>query len=156
MIKQKKGEETDTAGGFDTGVELNVDAYIPDSYIMNEYQKLDIYKRIAAISTPGEKEEMMGELTDRFGPLPQAVINLLDIALLRALAREVYITEIKGEERGVKLSVYEKASYDNSRIAGFIASYKGMLILRTGPKPYFVYSYTKGIVYEAFYRRIYH
>ena len=148
-IKQKRGMESDTSGDFDTGVELNVDAYIPDSYIMNEYQKLDIYKRIAAISTKEEKEEMMGELTDRFGPLPQAVINLLDIALLRALAREVYITEIKGEERGVKLSVYERAVYDNSRIAGFIASYKGLLILKTAAKPYFIYNYTKGIVYEG-------
>ena len=147
-IKQKKGIETEQ-NDFDTGVELNVDAYIPDSYIMNEYQKLDIYKRIAAIATEEEREEMMGELTDRFGTLPAAVINLLDIALLRALAREVYVTEIKGEDRAVKLSIYENAAYDNAKIGPFIASYKGRLILKTVAKPYFIYSYTKGIVYEG-------
>ncbi len=148
-IKKKKGEEPDGSEGFDTSVELNVDAYIPDSYIMNEYQKLDIYKRIAAITTEDEREEMMGELTDRFGVLPPAVINLLDIALLRSLAAKVYITEIKGEERAVKLSVYENAAYENEKIGGFIASYKGLLVLKTTAKPYFIYSFTKGAVYEG-------
>ncbi len=148
-IKEKRGVASGGTGDYDTSVELNVDAFIPDSYIMNEYQKLDIYKRIASISSEEEREEMMGELTDRFGVLPAAVINLLDIALMRAYAREAYITEIKGEERAVKLSVYENALYSPEKIAPFIASYKGRLILKTVAKPYFIYSYTKGTVYEG-------
>ncbi|MBR2274510.1 MAG: transcription-repair coupling factor [Lachnospiraceae bacterium] len=146
-IRKKKGVEV--AESFDTSVELNADAYIPDSYIMNEYQKLDIYKRIAAIDSPEEREEMRAELTDRFGPLPASVINLIDIAYMRLLAKEVFITEIKGEERAVKLSIYENASYAPEKIAPFIASYKGLLILKTVAKPYFIYSFMKGTVLEG-------
>ncbi|MCR5790767.1 MAG: transcription-repair coupling factor [Lachnospiraceae bacterium] len=146
-IREKKGLQS--REDFETSVELSVDAFIPDAYIMNEFQKLDIYKRIAAIGSEEEREEMMGELTDRFGALPAPVINLLDIAYMRALAREVYITEIKGESRAVKLTIYENAAYVNEKIGSFIASYKGQLTLKTIAKPYFIYSFSRGIVYEG-------
>ncbi len=54
-------------------MDLNIDAYIPASYIPNEYQKLDIYKRIAAIETEEEQEDMLEELIDRFGDPPRKV-----------------------------------------------------------------------------------
>ena len=59
---------------FETSIDMDMDAYIPDSPISaNEYQKLDIYKRIAAIENEEEKDEMLDELIDRFGEPPQAV-----------------------------------------------------------------------------------
>ncbi|MBQ7564485.1 MAG: transcription-repair coupling factor [Lachnospiraceae bacterium] len=146
-IQRKKGAEV--AESFDTSVELSADAYIPDFYIMNEYQKLDIYKRIAAIDNAEEREEMRAELTDRFGPLPASVINLIDIAYMRLLAKEVFITEIKGEERAIKLSIYENASYIPEKIGPFVGSYKGLLILKTIAKPYFLYSFPRGTLLEG-------
>ncbi|MCR4923329.1 MAG: transcription-repair coupling factor [Lachnospiraceae bacterium] len=145
-VREKKGEEL--VEDFETLVDINVDAYIPDSYIMNEYQKIDIYKRIASVSNEEEREEMKDELVDRFGELPESVLNLLEVAFLRALAREVYITEIKGENRSVKLTVFEKADYDTLKLPGFISSYKGRLVLKTAEKPYFIYFYEKGVNYE--------
>ena len=65
---------------FTTAVDLNVDAYIPESYIQNEYQKLDIYKRIAAIENEEEMDDMTEELIDRFGDIPKKVQQLLHIA----------------------------------------------------------------------------
>ena len=62
-VRLLKGETKEA--DFVTTLDVNVDAYIPDSYIPNEYQKLDIYKRIAAIETEEEKEDMIEELTDR-------------------------------------------------------------------------------------------
>lgn len=56
---------------FATSIDLNVDVYIPDSYISNEYQKLDIYKRIAAVENEDEMENMVDELIDRFGDIPK-------------------------------------------------------------------------------------
>ena len=73
-----------------------MDAYIPASYIVNEQQKLDIYKRIAGVETESESAEMKEELLDRFGTVPKSVDNLLRIALLRAQAHKLYIMEIKG------------------------------------------------------------
>ena len=145
-VRNKKGIEAPEDN--EVSVDINVDAYIPDEYIMNENQKIDIYKRIAAIDSDGEREEMLEELTDRFGQLPRSVVNLLDIAHMRMLAKQVYISDIKEEARALKFSVYEKAKYDPVKIAPFIKSFKGAMMLRTGARPYFLYHYPKGKTYE--------
>ena len=137
-VREKKGEEVKTSE-LSCAVDLNVDAYIPDKYITNEHQKLDIYKRISVIETISEKEDMIEELTDRFGKLPKAVMNLLDIAYLRSLAKESYITEIKGSNGVLRLSVYDGAKYKSDSIPQFISSFKGSVSLRPGEKPYFTY-----------------
>lgn len=137
-VRNMKGESVKTAE-ISCSAEFNVDAYIPDKYIANEHQKLDIYKRISLIENLNEKEDMIEELTDRFGKLPKAVLNLLDIAYLRAMAKEAYITEIKGTGGIVRLSVYEKPKYYSQKIPEFIAKYKGSVSLSPGEKPYFAY-----------------
>ena len=146
-VRSRKGIEAPQDN--EVSVDINVDAYIPDSYIMNENQKIDIYKRIAGIDSAAERDEMMEELTDRFGELPRSVINLLDIAGMRMRAKQVYISDIKEEPRSLKLSVYEKAQYEPAKIAPFIARFNGQLALKTGGKPYFLYRYPKGKSYEG-------
>ena len=146
-VKRKKGIET--VEDYSVSVDLNVDAFIPDSYIVNEYQKIDIYKRIASIENLTEKEDMQEELADRFGTLPKSVLNLLEIAYLRVLAKEVFVTEIKEETRAFKLSIYEKAEYNTEKIGTFIAGYKGSLSLKTVAKPYFIYKMPKGTTMEG-------
>ena len=64
-VKEAKGIHT--MEDFETTIDLNMDAFIPDSYISNEYQKLDIYKRIAGIETQQDYDDMLEELLDRFG-----------------------------------------------------------------------------------------
>ncbi len=135
-IRRKQGAQE--IPDSSVSVELDVDAFIPESYIMNEHQKIEIYKRIAMIESEAERADMEEELTDRFGLLPRSVLNLLDIAYLKVLAQEAYITEIKGEQRAVKLSIYENARYRHEKIGDFVASYKGRLILKTVAKPYFI------------------
>lgn len=137
-IKRKQGAEVETEDTI--SVELNVDAFIPESYIMNEHQKIEIYKRIAGIESEEERGDMEEELFDRFGTLPRAVLNLLDIAYLKVLAKEVYITEIKGERNAVKLTISEKARFRHEKIGEFIASYEGKLVLKPVAKPYFIYN----------------
>lgn len=100
-VKEAKGIHT--MEDFETSVDLNVDAYIPDSYISNEFQKLDIYKRIAGIETQQDYDDMLEELLDRFGEPGKAVLNLLAIAKLKAIAHQGYVTEIKqtGKQSGL-------------------------------------------------------
>lgn len=141
-VNERKGITADTS--FTATIDLDVDAFIPDVYITNEHQKLDIYKRISAIENLSEKEDMIDELTDRFGALPKSVMNLLDIAYLRALCKDSYITEIKGEPGIVKLSIYENAKYEVEKIGQFVASYKGNLALKAVQKPYFIYRMPRG------------
>ena len=77
-------------------VGLNVDAYLPESYVVNEEQKLEIYKKIAAITSTDEYEDMKAELEDRFGAVPAPAANLLRIALMRSVAARVGVNEITG------------------------------------------------------------
>jgi len=141
-VNEKKG--IISPSGFTVSVDLDVDAFIPDRYITNEHQKLDIYKRISAIETQSEKDDMIDELTDRFGSLPKSVLNLLDIALLKGLCKESYISDIKGESGIVKLSIHEGACYDVPSIGPFVNSYRGNLALKTVAKPYFIYRMPRG------------
>lgn len=134
-IKGERKEE-----GFETTVDLNVDAYIPDRYIASEYQKFDIYKRIAEISNEEEYDEMYSELLDRFGNLPKLVENLMDVASLKALAHHAYITEILQRERYIKVTMYEKAKINVDKIPELIKMYNGRLSFKAEAKPFFTYT----------------
>ena len=121
-VKEAKGIHT--MEDFETTIDLNMDAFIPDSYISNEYQKLDIYKRIAGIENQQDYDDMLEELLDRFGELPKAVMNLLTIAKIKALAHRVYVTEIKQLGRDLKITLYEKAQLNPAGMPALLQKYR--------------------------------
>lgn len=136
-VKQEKGELEENL--FTTTLDLNIDAYIPDSYIPNENQKLDIYKRIASIENEEEMDDMLEELIDRYGDIPKKVQQLLKIAGLKALAHSVYITSIEQKNGELKITMYENARVNPQNIPVLIQNYKGDLTFKTETPPYFVY-----------------
>ncbi|MCD8106281.1 MAG: transcription-repair coupling factor [Lachnospiraceae bacterium] len=125
-VQEAKGEEIPRES-FETTIDLDIDAFIPDRYIRNEAQKLDIYKRIAAIRTEEEHDDMLEELIDRFGEPPRSVQNLLAVARLRALAHDAWICEIAQKEKEIRLVMYEKAQIDALKITPLLREYKGSL-----------------------------
>ena len=137
-VKNLKGESAPEQ--FETTLELNVDAFIPPAYIPNEFQKLDIYKRIAVIENREESEEMMEELIDRFGEPPKSVENLLTIARLRAKAHTCYYTEIKEISDKIKFVFYYLAKINPANIMAMAEKYEGALkFVRDAKAPYFEY-----------------
>ncbi len=136
-VRYLKGEAKDE--DFATTMDLNVDAFIPDSYISNEYQKLDIYKRIAAIENEEEMDDMVEELIDRFGDIPKRVMKLLEVAGLKALAHSVYVTAVEQKGEQFTFVMYEKARVYPERIPELLQSYKGDLTFRAEEPPAFVY-----------------
>ena len=136
-VLKLKGEGEEES--FTTTIDLNIDAYIPDSYIKNEYQKLDIYKRIAAISNEEEMDDMTEELIDRFGDIPKKVQQLLHIAALKGLAHSAYVTAVEQKGADIRFTMYEKAKIDPQKIPGMIAGYGKDLVFRTEEPPYFLY-----------------
>ncbi len=136
-VLKLKGEGEEES--FTTTIDLNIDAYIPDSYIKNEYQKLDIYKRIAAISNEEEMDDMMEELIDRFGDIPKKVQQLLHIAALKGLAHSAYVTAVEQKGADIRFTMYEKAKIDPQKIPGMLAGYGKDLVFRTEEPPYFFY-----------------
>ena len=131
--------ETLEEDSYDTVVECDIDAYIPGRYIKNEYQKLDIYKRISAIETEEEYMDMQDELMDRFGDIPRSVENLLKIASIRSLAHQAYVTEVVINRQEVRLTMYQKAKLQVDKIPDMVRSYKGDLKLVPGDVPSFHY-----------------
>ncbi len=136
-VREVQGEET--LGDFDTTIDMIVDAYIPDSYIGNEYQKLDIYKRIAGIESEKDYDDMLEELIDRFGDLPKTVMNLLAVARVKAEAHQAYVTEIRQNGREVSITLFEQARIDPSVIPPFLERYRRRLEFRAGARPRFIY-----------------
>ena len=138
-VKEAKGVAP--VADFDTSVDIKTDAFIPATYIANESQKLDIYKRIAGIETDEEAEEMLEELIDRFGEPPKSVQNLLVIARLKALAHMIYIKEIVQKDEFLKLTMYEKADIDPAKIPELIAACAPALkFTADAQNPYFSYA----------------
>ena len=138
---------------FETTVDLEVDAYIPASYIKSEYQKLDIYKRIAALETREELSDMKDELSDRYGSIPSCAYNLLMVALIKSKAHKIGIMEIKGETAAnpaggasnwrTVMNIYPKADIDSDAIPKLLESFGGALDFKVNGVPYFIWTVTK-------------
>lgn len=139
----KQGTSQEEAASFTTTVDLNVDAFIPASYIPDEYQKLDIYKRIALIETEEEMDDMMEELIDRFGDIPKKVQKLILIARLKAFAHSVYVTSIEQKGQTLKITMYERAKVRGEEIPKLLERRKGELVFKNDTPPYFLYEQKK-------------
>ncbi|MCR4956422.1 MAG: transcription-repair coupling factor [Lachnospiraceae bacterium] len=140
-IKGLKGLEVQSS--FETSLDLSVNAFIPSGYIANEFQKLDMYKRIANIETEEDKEEMLEEFIDRFSDPPKPVLTLLDVAMLKARAHSCDITEISQKADMLTIKLYEKAKVNPANIPQFLDAFEGamMFITKENP-PFFVYKRT--------------
>ena len=141
-VKKQKGLSV-SEEEFQTLVDIDLDAYIPDAYIRNESQKLDIYKRIAGIESTEECEDMLEELLDRFGDPPKSVLNLLAVADLKVKAHRVYVKEIAERPEEIRFYLYEKARLNPAEFPAFIQGFGGRMRLTTGEKPSFLYQRQK-------------
>ena len=124
---------------LETNIDLQVDAFIPASYIKSEYQKLDMYKRIAALENEGERSDMEDELVDRFGDIPAAAQNLLRIAVLKAAAHRSGILQITQKPDGIRFYLQPDASLDVAKLPDMIASFEGKLRYISKGEAHFLY-----------------
>ncbi len=137
-VRKMKGEVVPEEE-YETSIDIKVDAFIPVSYIKNELQKLDVYKRIAEIETEEEKSDMVDELLDRFGEPPKSVLNLLRIAQLKAKAHQAYITDIVSKGNQLRFVMYPKAKVDTEKIPQLLTDMQRRMRFVPEAKPYFVY-----------------
>ncbi|MCQ2496884.1 MAG: transcription-repair coupling factor [Lachnospiraceae bacterium] len=140
----KLGNEDDSF--FETSIDLDMDAFIPSTYIRNELQKFDMYKRIATVETEELRMDLEEELIDRYGDMPSSVSNLLNIALTKAMAHNVYISGIMQKGKTVKLDFFERAKLDVAKFPILLEKYNGLLRLIPGkvPKMEFTLSAERG------------
>jgi transcription-repair coupling factor (superfamily II helicase) len=141
-VKNAKGEVRQE-NSFETVIDVDVDAYIPATYIRNEVQKLDMYKRVAEISSEEEMLDLTDELLDRFGELPHATSNLLQIALIKAMCHDVYISALTQQGEDLKFLLYPRAKIKTELLQGFLEERKTYLKFVMEAVPYFTYRLPK-------------
>lgn len=129
-IKRLSGEEVKE--DFTTSIELPVDAYIPDTYVKNEYMKLDLYKRISKCESREENDAIIEEVRDRFGEPPRTFGRLLDIAYLKAIAHRAYITDVKYVMDEVRFIMLPTAPVIPELMDKLLKRYKGRMKFVTG------------------------
>lgn len=134
---------------FNTAVDCDVDAFIPDTYIKSEMQKLDVYKRISCITGEESYLDMEDELTDRFGDMPPEVSNLLKIALVKALAHKASVTELTIRKESFVITFLKDARINVEAVPDIIAAEKGKLRLERGANPKLLFRDPKAVHIDA-------
>ena len=124
---------------IETTVDLKVDAYIPSSYIEDEMQKIEVYKKIAAIESIDEYMDIKEELEDRYSDIPDPVYNLMDIAYIKSRAKLLSIEEIKESGNDVSFR-FQAGDSDYEKIFKIIIEkYKDSIMLKFGEAPSFIF-----------------
>lgn len=143
-VKTLKGEEV--LEDFDTLIDLDVDAYIPAEYIVNEIQKLDIYKRIAGLENDIECEDMREELMDRFGKVPTSAENLLRISMIRVKAHSLFMSDVKGRDGLLSFKIRENARLNPDGVVNLFKKYEKLSY--SNKLSTFTYPYKKNPILE--------
>ena len=131
-IKREKGEEVSDLD--DTClVDMQIQAHIPESYIGDLNQRLEIYRHIAGIRSKEDALDVTDELIDRFGEPPESVNGLIQIALLRSQASALGVTEVK--QQGEALLFYQN-KIDMKRVSVLVSAMKKRVMVNAGARPY--------------------
>ncbi len=136
--KGEEAEEKPERAG-DTVIKVAADAYLPDSYIPDEGAKLELYKRISQIRTEEDLEELKDELIERFGDIPRPVLSLLSIAVIRADALRLGISEINGDSKLLRFTFFPDAEIRTDGLPALIREMQGALRYVPGTPPALLY-----------------
>ncbi|MGH4118971.1 transcription-repair coupling factor [Clostridium sp.] len=136
-VKNIRGDVEDYS--IQTSVEIKIDAYIPSTYIEDESQKIEIYKKIAAIDCYEYMLDIQEEIEDRFSDIPIPVANLMNIAYLRSISSKVGIIEIKEVDEEVILQFDSGGRINGTLVKALINKYNRSIVFKLGNKPAFAY-----------------
>lgn len=131
-IAMAKGEELQPDKS-ECLIDITVDAYIPERYIAEAAGRIEAYKRIAAIETEEDAQDVLDELIDRYGDVPDSVAGLVDISLVRVSAAEADIYEI-GQKRDALILYSDTLNAQRVKLA--VAALPGRITVNSSAKPY--------------------
>lgn len=140
-VGEIRGEEIKP--DVETSIDLPVNAFIPEEYIMAHNQRLSAYKKIAAIENADDLRDVYDELLDRYGDVPETVNNLMEISLIRKRASEKKFTEVKGENDRLNLYFDPENAPDLTSVIEIAGDYKNQVSIKTGTKPRVVYRFNE-------------
>ena len=121
----------------DTQIDINLSSYIPDSYIEDGAQKIEIYQDIALCRNNKEMEDVIDEIIDRYGTMPQEVENLIEIARIKILARKANVLKLVQKQDSIVLNLdKDNITIDEKIINNLIARYNSRIRFSPGVEPY--------------------
>ena len=150
-VLEERGEKPERP--TECAADLSVAASIPDRYVPSPEQRMDLYRRIAAIRSEADADDVMDELIDRYGDPPRTVNNLISVALLRADAARNGISQI--DQKGANLNFYLD-QFDLQRVRALcgLEKYRSRLLFSAGERPYLALRLKKGEDALKFGRRL--
>ena len=131
VVKEERGEKVEEQE--DITIDINLSAYIPETYIEDSSQKIEIYQAIADCKNEEHIQNVIDEIIDRYGNLPDEVNNLMEIARIKNLAREKNVSKIQKRPDGV---VFTLKDFDMSKLDMILEKYMYKIKFTAGLKPY--------------------
>ncbi len=122
-VQELRGEEVPLQ--LHSTLNLGLDIRIPADYISDEHQRLRAYKRVADVRSPEEGEKALAELSDRYGPAPEAVVNLLRFSILKTIAQNIGIESIDRRGGALNLKFHEASKVDPARLMNVVSHTAG-------------------------------
>jgi len=132
VLKEEQGIKVEEDIGCQ--IDLNVTSYIPDSFISDQNQKIEIYQDIALCKNEEDIRNVIDEIIDRFGNMPNEIENLLEISRIKQLAKEKYLTKIQSRGNSVVFT-YDTNKFDNNSLSDIIKKYGNRIKFSSGIKP---------------------
>jgi transcription-repair coupling factor (superfamily II helicase) len=124
---------------IETTLDIKVDAFISESYIEDEIQKIEVYKKIAAIEGIDDYDDIREELEDRYSKIPEPVYNLMDIAYIKSQAKSIFIEEIKETPKELLFKFAQGESEYKNIFKMLMDKYKNSIVLKFGSNPCFAF-----------------
>jgi transcription-repair coupling factor (superfamily II helicase) len=124
-------------------VELDISAFIPEHYIADEAQKLQMYKKIASVASKEDEMEIIDELSDRFGDAPKETLDLIMIAKIRSMAESAGVTRIFEQPGKIVLSFAAENKLTAKSLSWLHEKYGARVFIHLGTKPFIRLTYDR-------------
>ncbi len=132
VLKEEQGLKVEE--DVNCQIDLNVTSYIPDSYIKDQNQKIEIYQDIALCKNEEDISNIIDEIIDRFGNMPDEIENLLEISRIKQLAKKKNLIKIQSRKNSIVFT-YESNKFDNTSLSDMIEKYGNRIQFSSGLKP---------------------
>jgi transcription-repair coupling factor (superfamily II helicase) len=136
VIKEIQGVEVQEE--IDVQIDLNISSFIPDEYIENSSQKIEIYQNIALARTEEDIENVIDEMIDRYGPMPEEVNNLLEIARIKELCKETGVIKVSQKKESIVFN-FNESTFKMEVVDILIKKYRNEIRFSPGKEPYITY-----------------
>ena len=133
VVKEMKGIKVEEE--LDVQIDINVSSYIPDEFIDNSSQKIEIYQNIALCKSEIDIQNVVDEIIDRYGRMPEEIENLLEITRIKNLCREKGISKISQKKDSIIFYI-EVSRFDNENIEILLNKYKNRIQFSPGKTSY--------------------